>query len=172
MFMRLDLIEFFLHVAGKAQVHHLGKMIDENVRHLHADFGGEESAFLLFDVAAVLNLADDGGIGAGSADAFFFQRLDQRRFVVTRRRFREVLCRIELEQIESLLAPSSAAARCLLACPEPTRGGIHRISRFGPERGRCRSPSTGLARGDGNRGHGKDGRLHLAGDKTGVNKGV
>ncbi len=66
-------------------------MLDQKISDPHSHIGGVKSALLLLDVIALLNFGDNGGIGAGPADAFLFQRLDQRRLVVTRRRLREVL---------------------------------------------------------------------------------
>ena len=41
------------------------EMLDELVGDLHADFGGEEATILQLDVTAILDLGDDGGVGAG-----------------------------------------------------------------------------------------------------------
>ena len=49
---RLDLVEFFLHVARELQVHDLREMLDQQIGHPLADLGGVEAALLHLDVAA------------------------------------------------------------------------------------------------------------------------
>ena len=57
---------------------------------------------MLDDVLAILNGADDGGISGRAADAALFQLLDERGFVVARRRLGEVLLVLELFEFEGL----------------------------------------------------------------------
>ena len=101
--MAFDLVQLLFHVAGELQVHHLGEVLHQQIGHRHADLGGIEAPLLLLDVAALLDLADDGGVGARPADAFFFQRFHQRGFVVAGRRLREMLRRQQLQKVQLLL---------------------------------------------------------------------
>src|ERR1700719_1367986 len=73
-----------------------------------------ETSFLLLHVAALLDLADDGGIRAGPADPFLLQALYQRRLAITRRRLREVLRVRQVQQIEQLLLLESRQQRIFL----------------------------------------------------------
>ena len=67
------------------------EVLDQQVGHDQADLGGDELAAVLLHVLALLNGGEDGGVGGRPADAALFQFLDQRRFVVARRRLGEVL---------------------------------------------------------------------------------
>ena len=59
---------------------------------------GLNRAFDLVHVLARLDHADDRRVGARAADAVLFERLDERRFAVARRRLRELLLRLQLAQ--------------------------------------------------------------------------
>ena len=93
------------------------EVLDQQVGDLLAQLGGVEAAILDLDVVAFLigDLGDDAGIGAGPADAFFFQGLDQRGLVVARRRLGEVLAGGQVEQIQLCCSvrAGSVASSCL-----------------------------------------------------------
>ena len=93
-----DLIEMGLHVG---RIHHIDDAAEKFLQLLIGQFSllaGHEhlgaAAFTrLFQrsIAACLQRIDDHRIGARTADALFLQLLDQARFTVTKRRFREML---------------------------------------------------------------------------------
>src|SRR5215469_7521901 len=86
----LDAVETLLHLRGERLIEDVGEELDEHIVDDDADRRGPEAA--LFELGVVpLNGIDDGRVGARPADAFFFERLHQRRFRVTRRRFSPVL---------------------------------------------------------------------------------
>src|SRR2546430_12285274 len=70
-------------------------------------------SLLLFDVAPLLDLADDRGVGTRAADPYFFQSLDQRGFIVAGRRLCEMLRRSE-EHTSELQSQSNLVCRLLL----------------------------------------------------------
>src|SRR6201986_3633768 len=66
----------------------------------HAERRRVEATLDALDVFAILNRRHDGRVSRGAADALLFERLDERRLCVARRRFREVLFgrdRVELQ---------------------------------------------------------------------------
>ena len=56
----------------------------------------------LLDVLAILDRGHDRGVGRRTPDTFFFERLYEGRFGVTRRRFGEVLFRSDRVELEGL----------------------------------------------------------------------
>ncbi len=110
----LDQIELFFHMAGEFEVHHLWEVLDQEIGDDHAQFRGMKAAFLLLDVAALLDLADDGSVGARSADPLFFQRFDQRSLAVAGRRLREMLRADQVMQIQLLFILQGRQQRVLL----------------------------------------------------------
>jgi hypothetical protein len=93
-----DLVELLFHVTGKGHIHHIREKLVEFVGDDLGDLRGVEFFVDLFDIAAVLNRRDNRRIGAGPADAFFFQRLDQRGFGITGRRFGKVLLGLDIDR--------------------------------------------------------------------------
>ncbi len=63
-----------------------------------ADVGRNEPAAFHLDVFAVAQRRDDRGIGRGPADAVLLERLDERRLGVPRRRLREMLLALQLDE--------------------------------------------------------------------------
>ena len=81
-----DLVELVFHRGGEVVVDQPAEVLleqtDDRERHPRRD----QRAALLVDVAAVLDGLDDRRVGRRAADAQLFQRLDQRRLGVARRR--------------------------------------------------------------------------------------
>ena len=78
-------------MAGERDIHYPREVFVELIGNNFAQFRGVKFPFGLYDVSSVLDSADNRGVRAWPADAFFFQGLDQRRFVIPRRRFGEML---------------------------------------------------------------------------------
>ena len=68
----------------------------------HAQVRGLEAALVFLHVVAVLDGADDAGVGGRAADAVLFQFLHQRGFVEARGGLGELLVRVELVQLQGL----------------------------------------------------------------------
>ena len=83
-----DLVEGVFHVGGELGVDEVGEVLGEEVGDAEAEEGGDQGAPAAGDVVAVGEGLDDGGVGAGSAEAVVFEFLDQRGFGVARRRLR------------------------------------------------------------------------------------
>ena len=81
------------HLRGVFDVEDVGEVLDQQVVDDEAEFGRLEFALVLFDVLAILNDAHNRRIGRRPTDAFLFERFDERRLGVARRRFGEVLIR-------------------------------------------------------------------------------
>ena len=75
-------------------------MLGQETRHHAADVGRMKTFALELDVLAIEQGGDDRRIGRRTADAVFFERLDQRGFAVTRRRFGEMLFQANLQQVD------------------------------------------------------------------------
>ena len=73
-------------------------MFFEHVVDEEAEVGRLEMLVLAHDVAARQNRLNDRRIGARTADVLFLKCLDERRLVVSRRRFREVLLGQEIQE--------------------------------------------------------------------------
>ena len=88
----LDLVELVLHARGEVHVEDVGEAARPAARltAMPRSVGREPPAVAL-DVVARGDGADDGGVGAGPADALLLERLDQRGLGVARRRLGEVL---------------------------------------------------------------------------------
>src|SRR5262249_33615579 len=138
-----------------------------------ADLRRVEAAFLHLDVPALLvgDLADDRGIGAWPANALLFQRLDQRRLVVARRRLGEVLAGDQVETVELLLYRQRRQQGVLLLArrSQHTAEAVElQDLALGLEQTLGRRPRArawGLLWGGGGHldvGHGEDRRRHLA----------
>ena len=91
-----------LHQRGEVGADNLGKPLDQQAVHHHAQLGRAKPAFLLFHVAAILNGGQDGGVGRGPAHALLFQLAHQGRLRIARRRLGEVLLGLAAEQAQRL----------------------------------------------------------------------
>src|SRR5262245_16718267 len=65
----LDLVEGLLELGRELDVHHLGKVRDEQIVDLHAQLGREERPALAMDVAAILDGREDLGVRRRPPDA-------------------------------------------------------------------------------------------------------
>ena len=79
-----------------------GKCLTSRSLTVAPSVGGPELLFQQFDVLAVHDGGQDGGVGAGPPDALFLQRLHQGRLAEPRRRLGEVLLGGQCQQIERL----------------------------------------------------------------------
>ena len=95
-------VKFLFHLGGELEVHNIGEVLDDGVANGFSEFGGFEVFALLFGISALGDDADNGSVGARSADAVFFQRLDQRCFRITGRRLCEVLVAVEGFQLQRI----------------------------------------------------------------------
>ena len=105
LFAVFDLVEFSFETRRVLRIEYVLKVLDEQIGNDQADFRGNEfstTARRLLHVLALLDRAQDGGIGGRPSDAAFFELLHQRRLVETRRRFGEVLLRLETSEFEFL----------------------------------------------------------------------
>ncbi len=169
-FARLDLVEFFLHVARELQVHHLREMLDQQVGHRSCRSPWRRSGVPSprCSRAPRRDLVDDLRIGAGPADAFLFQRLDQRRLVVARRRLGEVLAGRSVQTVERLLlgiAGSVASSSLLCGASTLRKPSNFRILPCALNNTPSR-PASLVRRQHLDVGHGEDRRRHLAGDEA------
>ena len=80
----LDQVEPFLEILGVGHLHQHRERLDEHVGDDFAHRGRMEASVDLFHVATVLDDSDDRCVGRWPADAFLFELLDQRAFVVSR----------------------------------------------------------------------------------------
>ena len=101
-----DLVEFFLEPRGVLHVEDVAEILDQQVRDDEANLRRRKFAAQLLNVLALLNCAQNRGVGGRTANAALFQFLHQRCFVVSRRRLGEVLLGLQFSQ------------RKLLACLE------------------------------------------------------
>ena len=93
-----DLVEFLFQARRVLRIEDVLEVVDQQIGDDHADLGGDEfsaAAGRLVHVLALLDGAQDGGVGRRPADAALLQLLHQRSLVETRRRFGEVLLRLE-----------------------------------------------------------------------------
>jgi hypothetical protein len=95
-------VEFNLKIGGVLGIKDVGEVFNQQAGNDGANLGGNELRADLFDVIAVLDGVNDGGIGGGASDAALLEYLDQRGLVVTGRGFGGLLLRIELLQVERL----------------------------------------------------------------------
>ena len=96
----LDLVELFLHARGVLGLEEVLEALLHQVDHQPAERGGDEAAFLLAHVLALLDLAQDVGVGGGPADAVLLHELHERGLVEARRRLGLVALRLRLAQRE------------------------------------------------------------------------
>src|SRR5690606_25609072 len=96
------IVEMLLHGGGEAVIHQVGEALVETLGDDVAHLLGIEAAVVHRHVAAILNGGDDRSVGRRTADAAFFQLLDQAGFGIARRRLGEVLAGVELNQLEAL----------------------------------------------------------------------
>ena len=143
----LDLVEILFELARVVDVEDVverraEQLLDEH----HAEHRRLEAAFDLVHVVARLDHADDRRVGARPADAVLFERLDQRRFAVARRRLRELLLRLQLLAARADRLPRAAAARpCRRRLPQLARvraGPCRSAARLGRGRPGCRPPAS------------------------------
>ena len=78
-----NVVKFLLHRRREVHVNQIKEVIFQQLGDGKGGKGGDQFATLLKGIAALLDRVDNRGIGAGAANAFGFQRLDQRRFGVT-----------------------------------------------------------------------------------------
>ena len=87
----LDEIELAFHIRCELYVHNVFKVVLHQLRHNKTELRGNKLLFFASHVTALKDGGNRGGIGAGPADAAFFQRLHERSLRVTRRRLRKFL---------------------------------------------------------------------------------
>ena len=112
---------------------------------------GMKRRSLLVDVAALLDLAQDLGVGRGPADAVLLEELDERGLVEARRRLRRLLLGRH-GRGASASRPRRAAAASASPCPRPLPrrsaetavggAGSRRTSASSPRPGRPRRPAV------------------------------
>ena len=94
-----NFVELFFEACGKGDVENIFKAFDQQSAHAFAQHGRRKTALLFCYVFALDDDGNDGGIGRRTADAFFFEFLDESRIVVTGRRLRKVLIGTDLVQL-------------------------------------------------------------------------
>src|SRR5579862_416621 len=98
----LDVVEFFLESRGECDVENVFKTFDEQAGDAFAEHGGREAALIFFDVFALDDGGNDGGVGGGPADALLFQVFNQRGFGIAWRRLSEMLLGANVTELEGL----------------------------------------------------------------------
>src|SRR6185436_3603949 len=98
-----NFIQLLLHMRGEVDVDQIRESLQQKIVHRPPCFGGSEPSLHLLGIFAILNRRNDTRIGGWSADAFFFQFLDQQGFVIPRWRLGEVLLREHAGDCLSLL---------------------------------------------------------------------
>ena len=88
-----DFIQFVFYVGGEFQIHDVLKILFQQIIDQDPQFGWIELFVFRGHVITLLNGIDDGGIGAGTSDALFFQSPHQRSLGIPTRRLGEVLLR-------------------------------------------------------------------------------
>src|SRR5262245_16080522 len=94
-----------LHARRVFVIENVLETVYEQLHDHFARFSRIELAFLLHYVFPILDCAEDRGVGAGTADAFGLQSLDQARLIVARRRLGKMLRRTKLPDRELLAFP-------------------------------------------------------------------
>ena len=89
------LVQFFFHLGGEVHIHDGRKIFQHYVGDHIAQFGGIQAFFLPAHIAAGNDRSDGRCIGAGTADALFFQGAYQRGLRVPGGRLGEVLLRVD-----------------------------------------------------------------------------
>ena len=92
----LHLVEFRLHLRGESDVELTRELLDHDLLHRLPGRRREEPALLEFRVVPLRERRDDRGVRRWAADAALLELLHQRRLGVARRRFGEMLCRLDL----------------------------------------------------------------------------
>jgi len=127
----------------------------------------EEFALLQAHIFPVLNGGKNRGVGAGASDAVFFQLAHQRRLRKTRRGLRELLLRVELDELYYFIFPDVRQKLVrsvffflfILAfrVNDGEAGKLHHLTL-------CAESAVGP--GNVDRGLIENGRIHLAGHKA------
>ncbi len=98
-----DFIQLRFHSGGVSFIEEVVEpAVNEHIVYRLAERAGMKASFLLFDVLAILDRGHDRRISRRPANALLFQSFHQRRFCVTRRRFSEMLFRIDLVERQRL----------------------------------------------------------------------
>src|SRR5439155_13177687 len=90
-----DLVQFLFKPSRVLNVKDIREVRYQQIGDYQANLRGYELPSQLLHVLPFLDGAEDGGIRGRSANSALFQFLDQRSFVVTRRRLGEMLFRIQ-----------------------------------------------------------------------------
>ena len=97
-----DRVELVLHGRREAVLHVAMEVMGQEAVDDLADVGRHEAPLVHLHVLPVLQGRDDGGVGGGTADPMLLQRLHQRGFAVARRRLREMLIRVQRDQVDDI----------------------------------------------------------------------
>jgi len=95
-----DIVQRLLHLGGELHIDQIGEMALHQVIHCKRHESRRELVAGPGGIAAILDRADDRGVGAGAADPLAFQRLDERGIGVARRGLGVVLDRLQLDTID------------------------------------------------------------------------
>ena len=93
-------VQRFLHACGEVVIDVIIEMAGKELGHHPAFLSGHEVAFFHDRVLAVADLAQGLGVGGRPPDSMVFERLDQTRLAVARRRFGEMLFAGELPHVQ------------------------------------------------------------------------
>ncbi len=92
------LVQFVFHLGGVFHVDDVAEVFHQHVSDYESQFRRLEASAGLADVFPALNSGHDGGIGGWPADAVLLQHLDERGLCEARRRFGELLFRLNRRQ--------------------------------------------------------------------------
>src|SRR5215471_9098845 len=93
-----NLVELLFKPCCVLDIEDVGKALDEEVVDYESELGRVEFAFELFNILTILDYGHDRRICRRPTYTLLLERLDQRRFGKSRRRFREVLFRRQTQE--------------------------------------------------------------------------
>ena len=162
-----DLVQGLLHPRGIGGLEEVVEVRDQHLDDRPAERRRNEAPVLLVHVPALLELAQDLGVGGRAADAVLLEELDERGLVEPRRRLRRLLLGREREELQGLALLERRQLRRVLVglLFLIRRDPVGREVARKPER-RAGGAVDGLARRDLGRGRVVDRGRHLRGDEA------
>ena len=95
-------VELLLHKGRELHIEDVGEEADKQIVHSLTEIFRLQPPFILANIMARIERADDLRIGAGAADALAVQFSDKGAFGVARRRFRKMLLGKQAKKLQLL----------------------------------------------------------------------